>query len=238
MRQTNAYAPDSDRWFNQVTPPIPGKGGACPVRDGLPDIEPVRAWSNFEFVADDGSINEVDLLVLTSKGLPCRIKSRPGIVDGDAMTWRWAGDHDGRNGSSTTRGCRQIAKRRSWRACFSGRRRWCAAGCRLSKRSCFCPPRTSSASCRGRGHRSLGPRQAATDRTRRRLGYPARPHPLIARGTTTRAVGASIANWRRRSSAPWKRRAFAARSAIVRVGEYQLDKLLDEGPVTRLGLST
>ena len=31
------------------------------VRDRLPDHDPYRAWANFEFIADDGSINEVDL---------------------------------------------------------------------------------------------------------------------------------------------------------------------------------
>jgi hypothetical protein len=31
------------------------------VRDRFPNHEPYRAWSNFEFIADDGSINEVDL---------------------------------------------------------------------------------------------------------------------------------------------------------------------------------
>ena len=31
----------------------------------LPDGEPFRAWSNFEFIAGDGSINEVDLLVVS-----------------------------------------------------------------------------------------------------------------------------------------------------------------------------
>lgn len=67
------------------------------VRAGLPDVEPVRAWSNFEFVADDGSINEVDLLVLTSKGFYLvEIKSRPGVIDGDAMTWRWTVEGDSR----------------------------------------------------------------------------------------------------------------------------------------------
>ncbi|HCF3662114.1 TPA: hypothetical protein NID08_005356, partial [Pseudomonas aeruginosa] len=31
----------------------------------LPDHDPYRAWANFEFIAQDGSINEVDLMVLT-----------------------------------------------------------------------------------------------------------------------------------------------------------------------------
>ena len=65
------------------------------VRDRLPDHEPYRAWANFEFIADDGSINEVDLLVLTSKGFYLvEIKSWPGIVEGDQGTWTWR--HDGR----------------------------------------------------------------------------------------------------------------------------------------------
>jgi hypothetical protein len=38
------------------------------VRQRFPDHEPYRAWSNFEFIADDGSINEVDLLALTPQG--------------------------------------------------------------------------------------------------------------------------------------------------------------------------
>ena len=39
-----------------------------------------RAWTNFEFVADDGSINEVDLLVFTPQGFfLVEIKSRPGV---------------------------------------------------------------------------------------------------------------------------------------------------------------
>ena len=37
------------------------------VRQQFPDYPPYRAWSNFEFIADDGSINEVDLLVFTPK---------------------------------------------------------------------------------------------------------------------------------------------------------------------------
>ena len=32
------------------------------VRDGLPDHDPYRAWTNFEFQTDDGAIYEVDLL--------------------------------------------------------------------------------------------------------------------------------------------------------------------------------
>ncbi|QDU41273.1 Serine/threonine-protein kinase PknL [Maioricimonas rarisocia] len=60
------------------------------VRQQFPAHAPYRAWSNFEFVADDGTINEVDLLVFTPNGfLLIEIKSRPGRLRGDAGTWIW-----------------------------------------------------------------------------------------------------------------------------------------------------
>ena len=63
------------------------------VRSQLPKHEPWRAWSNFEFIADDGSINEVDLLVFTPQGFfLIEIKSRPGRLFGDAGTWTWETD--------------------------------------------------------------------------------------------------------------------------------------------------
>lgn len=65
------------------------------IRAQFPDHEPYRAWANFEFTATDGSINEVDLLVVTKVGIfLIEIKSRPGIITGDAGTWTW--EHRGR----------------------------------------------------------------------------------------------------------------------------------------------
>ena len=58
------------------------------LREGLPDHDPYRAWSNFEFLTHDGAIYEVDLLVLTKQGFwLIEIKSWPGRVWGDAGTW-------------------------------------------------------------------------------------------------------------------------------------------------------
>lgn len=58
------------------------------VRDGLPNHEPYRAWSNFEFQTSDGAIYEVDLLVLTKQGFfLIEIKSWPGTLRGDSGTW-------------------------------------------------------------------------------------------------------------------------------------------------------
>lgn len=58
------------------------------VRESFPEHEPYRAWSNFEFIAEDGSVNEVDLLVFSPQGLfLIEIKSHPGRLFGDAGTW-------------------------------------------------------------------------------------------------------------------------------------------------------
>jgi hypothetical protein len=54
------------------------------IRERLPDEEAYRAWSNFDFVAEDGSINEVDLVVLCERGFYLiEIKSRSGVLYGD-----------------------------------------------------------------------------------------------------------------------------------------------------------
>lgn len=55
------------------------------------------AWSNFEFIASDGSINETDLLIATLWGVfLVEIKSRPGRISGDNGTWTWFGEDGGR----------------------------------------------------------------------------------------------------------------------------------------------
>src|SRR3954447_11442590 len=60
------------------------------ARGHLPDHEPWRAWSNFEFIDDDGRVNEVDALVLTPAGLVLiEVKSRPGTLRGDPQSWTW-----------------------------------------------------------------------------------------------------------------------------------------------------
>jgi len=79
-----------DRSWKQITP----SGYAWErealqfLKEQLPDHEPYHAWANFEFIATDGSINEVDVLVMTPKGLfLVEIKSHPGEISGDAGTW-------------------------------------------------------------------------------------------------------------------------------------------------------
>jgi serine/threonine protein kinase len=77
------------RW-TQVTPSdFPWEREALAfLKEGLPDHEPYRAWANFEFMLD-GTIGEVDVLVVAPKGVfLVEIKSWPGVVRGDAGTWR------------------------------------------------------------------------------------------------------------------------------------------------------
>lgn len=63
------------------------------LRAQLPDREPWHVWTNFEFIDEEGKVNEVDALALTPAGLfIIEIKSRPGIVSGDAHTWTWFTD--------------------------------------------------------------------------------------------------------------------------------------------------
>ncbi len=63
------------------------------LRGHLPDRDPWHVWSNFEFIDDQGKVNEVDALVLSPAGLfLVEIKSRPGRVSGDAHTWTWVTD--------------------------------------------------------------------------------------------------------------------------------------------------
>ncbi|MBA1445768.1 MAG: BREX system serine/threonine kinase PglW [Chromatiales bacterium] len=81
-----------DKLWKQITPSDFSweREALAFLRAKLPDHEPYRAWANFEFIAQDGSINEVDLLVLTPKGLfLVEIKSHPGEISGDAGTWVW-----------------------------------------------------------------------------------------------------------------------------------------------------
>jgi serine/threonine protein kinase len=72
------------------------------------------AWSNFEFLASDGSINEVDLLIATLWGVfLVEIKSNPGRLTGDNYSWTWV-DSDGRRQtrdnplSLTNRKCKRL----------------------------------------------------------------------------------------------------------------------------------
>ena len=60
------------------------------IRERLPESDFYQGWSNFEFVAEDGSVNEIDSLILTPTQLVLvEIKSQPGTVVGDLAQWTW-----------------------------------------------------------------------------------------------------------------------------------------------------
>lgn len=58
------------------------------IREHLPSYDPYRGFALFEFIASDGSINEVDLLAIGPTGVfLVEIKSWPGVVNGDQRDW-------------------------------------------------------------------------------------------------------------------------------------------------------
>lgn len=81
--------PDSPRWVEVTPSPFAHeRAGLHAVRDLLPDADPYRAWANLEFLGDDGSANEVDLLVLARNGLHLvELKHWRGTITGDGATW-------------------------------------------------------------------------------------------------------------------------------------------------------
>ena len=63
------------------------------LRNNLPDRDSWHVWTNFEFIDDEGKVSEVDALVLSPAGLfLVEIKSRPGVLKGDAHSWTWTTD--------------------------------------------------------------------------------------------------------------------------------------------------
>jgi nuclease-like protein len=89
--------PDPDKqWMTLSRSRFPWEQEALDfVFERFPAQDNYRAWANFEFIADDGSINEVDLLVACPQGIfLVEIKSDPGTLRGDALSWTW--ERDGR----------------------------------------------------------------------------------------------------------------------------------------------
>lgn len=67
------------------------------IHEKFPASTDFLAWSNFEFIASDGSINETDLLIASPWGVfLIEIKSRPGRISGDNGSWIWYGDDGSR----------------------------------------------------------------------------------------------------------------------------------------------
>ncbi|GIF65230.1 protein kinase [Asanoa ishikariensis] len=80
---------DSPRW-EQINPSsfTWERDGLRDLASYLPDTDPFHVWANVEFVATDGSINEVDALVLTPNGLwIVELKHWQGEIRGDGFQW-------------------------------------------------------------------------------------------------------------------------------------------------------
>jgi hypothetical protein len=59
------------------------------LKQVIPTGEPYRAWANAEFLGADGSVNEIDLLLITPAGITVlEVKSWSGTLTGDAGTWQ------------------------------------------------------------------------------------------------------------------------------------------------------
>ena len=84
----------SSRWTAIAESQFPWEREALDwLRTQLPDRDPWHAWTNFEFIDDEGKVTEIDALILSPAGLfLVEIKSRPGVLTGDPHTWVWTTD--------------------------------------------------------------------------------------------------------------------------------------------------
>ena len=98
IKEVIALATNSTNWQQITNSEFKWESDALDfIRESFPTHEPYRAWANFEFIADDGSISEIDLFVLTPKGaFLVEIKSHPGTIAGDAGSWLWTREQGGK----------------------------------------------------------------------------------------------------------------------------------------------
>ena len=78
------------RWTEVTRSQFPHEAeGLRIIRDFLPNVDPFRAWSNFEFRDGQGKWHEVDLLVIGRRRLHLvELKYYSGELRGDDLTWR------------------------------------------------------------------------------------------------------------------------------------------------------
>ncbi len=82
-------AGSSQHWHELTPSQFPWEREALEfIKQRFPATPAHRVWTNFEFIAGDGSINEVDLLAVTPRGVfVVEIKSWPERIEGDQGTW-------------------------------------------------------------------------------------------------------------------------------------------------------
>src|ERR1017187_7016209 len=79
------------RWKRVTESAYPWEAEALEyIRAALPDCDPYCGSTNFSFISDSGSVNEVDALIATPRGLfLVEIKSDEGVLGGDRGTWTY-----------------------------------------------------------------------------------------------------------------------------------------------------
>lgn len=89
--------PNAKNWIAVTPSRFPHEQEALDfIHERFPASPDYLAWSNFEFIASDGSVNEVDLLVASPWGVfLIEIKSHRGKLSGDNYNWTWSRE-DGR----------------------------------------------------------------------------------------------------------------------------------------------
>ena len=194
------------------------------ARTHLPDHEPWRAWSNFEFIDDEGRVNEVDLLVLTPACLILvEIKSRPGTVSGDAGAWTWT--TEGRQ--LTTDNPLPLANRKAKRLSTVLRRQPALGG-----RAPWVEPLIFLSGVKARPTIDPGTEKRVVLR-----GSPGQPDDAGLIGTLLHADALGIgrrgtidANGARGIERAMQQAGIRPPGRGRRVGDYELQRLLTEGP--------
>ena len=82
------------RWKPFAESKIPHEREALEfLGQGLPDSDPTLLYTNFEFIADDGSVNEIDALASHAPAsFLVEVKGRGGVVSGNRHNWDWEKD--------------------------------------------------------------------------------------------------------------------------------------------------
>ncbi|MEZ4475737.1 MAG: nuclease-related domain-containing protein, partial [bacterium] len=82
--------PDSPRWRAVSEPRYPHEFFTRDaLREILPDRDPVRVWTGFEFEDRDGALHRLDALVVTGLGVfALRTLRLAGTIEGDEQSWR------------------------------------------------------------------------------------------------------------------------------------------------------
>ena len=195
----------------------------------FPDHEPYRAWANFEFIALDGSINEVDLLLLHPHGLlpgrdqeppRPRLRRRRHLDLGD----RWPARHRRQPADrGQPQGEEAAALLQQQRACqkkgaFPSSSRWSSVGPDLN---CELRDNAASASACGTGSPPGQPARPGLMAAVIRRGVPrARPH---AQGDARPPLAKVI-------SQAMEQAGIRPSQRHRKVSDYLLERLIEEGP--------